>query len=143
MGDIVILGGGGESTSNSDEDELERDRLWLLDRDRDLVLVTLKFEGESHVISDLAWYTPLSSSSDSGFSINRFTPNLISSCKEKQMLFIVPAFTSNTPKITSTSVGICILNRKAVDVYKQIKGEPNFLNPKQHEKFYTCQGLKD
>lgn len=87
-GEIVILGGGGESTSNSDEDELERDRLWLLDLDLDFVLVKLKFEGESHVISDLAWYTPLSSSSDSGFSINRLTPNFISSWKNKIEPFI-------------------------------------------------------
>lgn len=86
-GEIVIRGGGGESTSNSDEDELERDRLWLLDLDRDFVLVTLKFEGESHVISDLAWYTPLSSSSDSGFSIIRLTPNLISSWKQNENAF--------------------------------------------------------
>lgn len=54
-GEIVILGGGGESTSRSDEEELDRDRLWLLDLDRDFVLVTLKFDGESHVIIDFAW----------------------------------------------------------------------------------------
>lgn len=46
-----IRGGGGESTSKSDDDELE---LRLRDLDRDLVLVTLKFDGESHVINDLA-----------------------------------------------------------------------------------------
>lgn len=51
-----MFGGGGESTSNSDDDvELERERLWLLDLDRLFVLVTLKFDGESHVINDLAW----------------------------------------------------------------------------------------
>lgn len=55
IGEIVILGGGGESTSNSDDDELERDRLWLLDLDRLFVRVTLKFDGESHVINDFAW----------------------------------------------------------------------------------------
>lgn len=53
-GEAVILGGGGESTSRSDDDELERERLWLLDLDRDFVLVTLRFDGESHVINDLA-----------------------------------------------------------------------------------------
>lgn len=114
-GDIVILGGGGESTSNSDEDELERDRLWLLDRDRDFVLVTLKFEGESHVISDLAWYTPLSSSSDSGFSISRFTPNLISSGEEKRR-FIIPHLQATKKNINS--ILQYILNRGYVDVYK-------------------------
>lgn len=54
-GETVILGGGGESTSRSDDDELERERLWLLDLDRDFVLVTLRLDGESHVINDLAW----------------------------------------------------------------------------------------
>jgi hypothetical protein len=53
-GEWIILGGGGESTSRSDDDELERLREWLLDRDRDLVRVTLRLEGESHEISDLA-----------------------------------------------------------------------------------------
>lgn len=56
-GEIVILGGGGESTSSSDDDELDLDRLWLLDLDRDFVLVTLRFDGESHVMRDLARYT--------------------------------------------------------------------------------------
>lgn len=81
MGEFNILGGGGESTSNSDDDELERDREreWLRLLDRDLVRVTLRFDGESQTISDFAWYIPTSSSSDSGFSINRFTPNFISS----------------------------------------------------------------
>lgn len=51
---MAILGGGGESTSKSDDDELERDRLRLLDLDRLFVLVTLKFDGESQVINDLA-----------------------------------------------------------------------------------------
>lgn len=55
IGDIVILGGGGESTSSSDDDEFDLDRLWLLDLERDFVLVTLKFDGESHVIRDFAW----------------------------------------------------------------------------------------
>lgn len=55
IGEGVILGGGGESTSRSDDDELERERLWLLDLDRDFVLVTLRFDGESHVINDFAW----------------------------------------------------------------------------------------
>lgn len=54
-GEMVILGGGGESTSSSDDEEFDRERLWLLDRDRDFVLVTLKFDGESHVINDFAW----------------------------------------------------------------------------------------
>lgn len=84
IGEFVILGGGGESTSNSrDEDrdrECDLDRLRL--RDRDLVLVTLIVDGETHTSSDLAWYVLLlSSSSDSCFSINRFTPNLISSAR--------------------------------------------------------------
>jgi hypothetical protein len=54
IGDMVIRGGGGESTSSSEDDEFDLDLLWLLDRDRDFVRVTLKFDGESHVISDLA-----------------------------------------------------------------------------------------
>lgn len=55
IGEIAILGGGGESTSSSDDDEFDLDRLWLLDLERDFVLVTLKFDGESHVINDFAW----------------------------------------------------------------------------------------
>lgn len=55
IGEIVILGGGGESTSSSEDDEFDLDRLWLLDLERDFVLVTLKFDGESHVINDFAW----------------------------------------------------------------------------------------
>lgn len=55
-GEWTILGGGGESTSSSDDDELDllRDALLDLDLDRDFVRVTLKFEGESQEIRDLA-----------------------------------------------------------------------------------------
>lgn len=58
-GDCVILGGGGESTSSSElDDDDEFDLLleceWLLDLDLDFVLVTLRFDGESHDIRDFA-----------------------------------------------------------------------------------------
>ena len=79
IGVVDILGGGGESTSNSGDDDRDLDLDRLLEQDLDFVLVTLKFDGESHTNKDLEWYVPLSSSSDSCFSIKRFTPNLISS----------------------------------------------------------------
>lgn len=50
-GEWLIRGGGGESTSRSDDDELE---LRLRDLERDFVRVTLRFDGESHVMSDFA-----------------------------------------------------------------------------------------